>query len=206
MNYEISVIIPTFNREKYIGRCMRSLLTQSIGTDNFEIIIIDDGSTDDTQKILNAFKEDIKILENKKNLGLPASLNKGIKACTGKYVVRVDSDDYVNKDFLKILYLFITHNKNFSAVACDYYLVDNDENFVERVNCEEKPIGCGIIFKKKDLISIGLYNEKFLLNEEKELRKRFENKFSIQRVPLPLYRYRKHDENMSNELNENEKN
>jgi len=200
MNYEISVIIPTFNREKYIGRCMRSLLTQSIGTDNFEIIIIDDGSTDDTQKILNAFKEDIKILENKKNLGLPASLNKGIKACTGKYIVRVDSDDYVNKDFLKILYLFITHNKDFSAVACDYYLVDNDENFVERVNCEEKPIGCGIIFKKKDLISIGLYNEKFLLNEEKELRERFEKKFSIQRVALPLYRYRKHNENMTKNL------
>ena len=200
MNYEISVIIPTFNREKYIGRCMRSLLTQSIGTDNFEIIIIDDGSTDDTQKILNAFKEDIKILENKKNLGLPASLNKGIKACTGKYVVRVDSDDYVNKDFLKILHLFIAHNKDFSAAACDYYLVDNDENFVERVNCEEKPIGCGIIFKKKDLISIGLYNEKFLLNEEKELRERFEKKFSIQRVALPLYRYRKHNENMTNNL------
>ena len=200
MNYEISVIIPTFNREKYIGRCMRSLLTQSIGTDNFEIIIIDDGSTDDTQKILNAFKEDIKILENKKNLGLPASLNKGIKACTGKYVVRVDSDDYVNKDFLKILHLFIAHNKDFSAAACDYYLVDNDENFVERVNCEEKPIGCGIIFKKKDLISIGLYNEKFLLNEEKELRKRFEKKFSIQRVALPLYRYRKHNENMTKNL------
>ena len=204
MKYEISVIIPTYNREKYLGRCMRSLLTQSIGKDNFEIIVIDDGSIDDTKKILNAFKEDIKILDNGKNLGLPASLNRGIKECSGKYVVRVDSDDYVNKDFLKILHLFISNNSDFSAVACDYYLVDDDENFVERINCEEKPIGCGIIFEKKDLISIGLYNEKFLINEEKELRERFEKKFSIQRVPLPLYRYRKHNENMTNEINKNE--
>ena len=204
MNYEISVIIPTFNREKYIGRCMRSLITQSIGTDNFEIIIIDDGSTDDTKKILNTFKNEFKILENGKNLGLPASLNKGINECSGKYVIRVDSDDYVNKDFLKILHLFISHNKDFSAAACDYYLVDDDENFVERVNCEEKPIGCGIIFEKKDLISIGLYNEKFLINEEKELRERFEKKFSIHRVPIPLYRYRKHNENMTNEINKDE--
>ena len=89
MSYEISVIIPTFNREKYIGRCMRSLITQSIGTDNFEIIIIDDGSTDDTKKILNTFKNEFKILENGKNLGLPASLNKGINECSGKYVIRV---------------------------------------------------------------------------------------------------------------------
>ena len=126
---KVSVIVPVYNQQKYIGRCMRSLITQSIGTDNFEIIIIDDGSTDDTKKILNTFKNEFKILENGKNLGLPASLNKGIKACTGKYVVRVDSDDYVNKDFLKILHLFIAHNKDFSAAACDYYLVDNDDAY-----------------------------------------------------------------------------
>ena len=71
------------------------------------------------------------------------------------------------KIFLKIPSFFISHNKDFSAAACDYYLVDDDENFVERVNCEEKPIGCGIIFEKKDLISINLVNEKFLINEKK---------------------------------------
>ena len=64
MNLEISLIIPVFNREKYIGRCLRSLLTQSMGLENFEMIVINDGSTDDTKKILNAFKEDIKIIED----------------------------------------------------------------------------------------------------------------------------------------------
>ena len=83
MSLEISVIIPTFNREKYVGRCIRSLLTQSIGLDNFEMIIIDDGSTDDTKKVLNAFNKDIKIIQNTRNLGLPSSLNIGIKASRG---------------------------------------------------------------------------------------------------------------------------
>lgn len=198
MNLEISIIIPVYNREKYIGRCLRSLLTQSFGVENFEMIVIDDGSTDDTKKILNAFKEDIKIITNEENIGLPASLNKGIKASRGKYIVRVDSDDYVNNDFLKILFLFISLNKEYSAAACDYYLVDDDENLVKRVNCDEQPIGCGIIFETKDLISIGLYNESFLLHEEKELRQRYEKKFSIKRIPLPLYRYRKHSNNITN--------
>ena len=197
MNIEISIIIPVYNREKYIGRCLRSLLTQSFGVKNFEIIVIDDGSTDDTKKILNAFKEDIKIIKNEENIGLPASLNKGIKASRGKYIVRVDSDDYVNKDFLKVLFLFISLNKEYSAVACDYYLVDDDEQLIKRANCDEQPIGCGIMFETKDLISIGLYNENFLLHEEKELRQRYEKKFSIKRIPLPLYRYRKHSNNIT---------
>lgn len=200
MSLEISVIIPTFNREKYIGRCIRSLLTQSIGLTNFEMIIIDDGSTDDTIKVLNAFKNDIKIIQNKKNLGLPASLNIGIKASRGKYLVRVDSDDYVNKEFLKILHLFVSNNLDYSAAACDYFLVDDNENVIERINCDLKPIGCGIIFETKDLISIGLYDENFLLHEEKELRERYEKKYTIKRVPLPLYRYRKHTNNMTNDI------
>ena len=145
MSLEISVIIPTFNREKYIGRCIRSLLTQSIGLTNFEMIVIDDGSTDDSIKVLSAFKNDIKIIQNKKNLGLPTSLNTGIKASRGKYIVRVDSDDYVNKDFLKILHLFVSSNNDYSAAACDYFLVDDDENVIERINCDKNSFGEDVI-------------------------------------------------------------
>tara|TARA_B100000965_G_scaffold406447_1_gene445439 strand:- start:1848 stop:2453 length:606 start_codon:yes stop_codon:yes gene_type:complete len=194
----ISVIVPVFNREKYIGRCLRSLISQSIGRENFEIIVVDDGSKDDTTKILKAFEDEIKIIKNKENLGLPTALNKGIKKATGRYIVRVDSDDYVNSEFLKILHLFVSENTDYDAAACDYYLVDDDENVIERINCDESPIGCGIIFETKHLIEIGLYNENFFLNEEKELRERYLKKFNIKRVSLPLYRYRKHNNNMTN--------
>lgn len=195
---KVSVIVPVFNREKFIGRCLRSLLSQSIGTKSFEIILVDDGSTDSTKKIYEAFSDEIKIIQHKTNLGLPSALNTGIKKAKGRFLVRVDSDDYVNSEFLQILFLFISENVNFDAVACDYLLVDDREQTIKRFDCLKDPIGCGIMFKTNHLIEIGLYNEKFLLHEEKELRQRFEKKYSINRVPLPLYRYRKHASNMTN--------
>ena len=195
---KVSVIVPVFNREKFIGRCLRSLLSQSIGTKSFEIILVDDGSTDSTKKIYEAFSDEIKIIQHKTNLGLPSALNTGIKKAKGRFLVRVDSDDYVNSEFLQILFLFISENVNFDAVACAYLLVDDREQTIKRFDCLKDPIGCGIMFKTNHLIEIGLYNEKFLLHEEKELRQRFEKKYSINRVPLPLYRYRKHASNMTN--------
>lgn len=197
-NTKISVIVPVYNREKFIGRCLRSLLSQSMGLNNFEILLVDDGSTDATNKIYESFSDEIRIIKHKKNLGLPSALNTGIKKAKGRYVVRVDSDDYVNSEFLQILFLFIAENPKYDAVACDYYIVNDREQTIKRVNCSKSPIGCGIMFKTENLVEIGLYNEKFFLHEEKELRLRFEKKYSIERVPLPLYRYRKHESNMTN--------
>lgn len=196
---KISVIVPVYNREKFIGRCLRSLISQSIGINNFEIILVDDGSTDSSNKIYQAFSDEIRVIKHKKNLGLPTSLNTGIKKAKGRFLVRVDSDDYVNSEFLQILFLFMSENPDYDAVSCDYLLVDDKEQTLKRVNCLKNPIGCGIMFKTNHLIEIGLYNEKFLLHEEKELRARFEKKYSISRVPLPLYRYRKHSSNMTND-------
>ena len=198
-NLQISIIVPVFNREKFIGRCLRSLLSQTFGVNNFEIILVDDGSTDSTEKIYKTFSNDITIIKLKKNYGLPTALNKGIKSAKGRFVIRVDSDDYVNSQFLQVLYLFISENPEIDAVACDYLLVDDKEETIKRFDCLKKPIGCGILFKTEHLVEIGLYNEKFLLHEEKELRIRFEKKYTINRVPLALYRYRKHSSNMTND-------
>ena len=193
---KVSVIIPVFNQEKYIGRCLRSILSQSFEESFYEVIVIDDGSSDYSIKILEAFSDKIKIIKHKKNLGLPSALNSGIKNAKGKYLVRLDSDDYVNFDYLNILYLFIEYN-NFDAVGCDYYLVNDNEEILEKRNCLEYPIGCGIIFRVDQLVDIGMYDKNFLINEEVELRKRFEKKYSVERVPLPLYRYRQHLSNMT---------
>ena len=132
-NPHISVIVPVFNQEKFIRRCLRSILDQDFD-EKFEIILVDDGSTDKTSKAVNLFRDEIKIIKNKKNIGLPASLNKAIKLAKAPYIIRVDSDDYVNSNYLRILYLFLILNNNFDAVACDYYLVDDKENIIERVS------------------------------------------------------------------------
>lgn len=195
---KISVIVPTFNQEKYLGRCLRSLMDQSLNKTDYEIILINDGSKDKTKFAANLFKEEIILINNKKNMGLPYSINKGILASKGRFVVRVDSDDYVNREFLNILNNFLTYNTDFDAVSCDYFVVNDSEKIINRENSNKKPIGCGIMFRMEHLLELGLYDKKFLVHEDKDFRYRFLKKYKIFRIPLPLYRYRKHNKNITN--------
>lgn len=196
----ISVLVPVHNQEKYIGRCLRSLLAQNYPRDKFEIIVIDDGSHDRTSYALELFSDEIVLVENEKNLGLPASLNRGLSVARAPFVVRVDSDDYVNANFLHLLNLFLAENRNMDAIACDYLVVDDREEVLSRKNCLEEPIACGIMFRTEQLMEIGLYDESFLLHEDLDLRYRFLKKYKIHRLELPLYRYRRHESNITNDI------
>ena len=195
---KISVIVPAYNQEKYLGRCLRSLLDQTLEIKDYEIIVINDGSKDKTNFVTDLFKDEIKVIKNRSNKGLPHSINQGILAAKGRYVVRVDSDDYVNKEFLNIPYNFLSSNPEIDAVSCDYFLVDEKEIILSRENSEKNPVGCGIMFRVEHLLELGLYDNSFLVHEDKDLRYRFLKKYKIFRIPLPLYRYRKHNNNITN--------
>lgn len=200
MSALVSVIVAAHDEERYIGRCLRSLLAQRFARSQFEIVVVDDGSTDRTSAILETFGADIRVIRNDKNLGLPASLNKAITSTHSKFVVRVDADDYVNAAFLDVLYLFLAENPGFDAAACDYLLVDDREEVLRRADAMKEPIACGIMFRTEQLIDIGLYDESFLRHEDRDLRVRFLDRYSIHHVPLPLYRYRRHDDNITNDV------
>ena len=195
----VSVIVPVHNQEKYIGRCLRSALNQSLERESYEVIVINDGSTDRTGDGLHHFIGDIRLLENAECMGLPSAINTGIKEARGQFIVRLDSDDYVHQDFLKLLIMHLRMNNNFDAVATDYLLIDDHENILGQVNCLEEPIGCGVMFRIEHLIDIGLYDEAFLSREDEDLRLRFEKRYAVERIALPLYRYRRHDSNMTND-------
>jgi glycosyltransferase involved in cell wall biosynthesis len=194
----VSVIVAAYNAEKFIGRCLRSLLYQTLPREKYEIIVINDGSTDRTSYALELFHDAIHIITNRQNMGLPASVNKGILVAKAPFVVRVDADDYVNFNFLNFLQFYLDQNPTFDAVACDYWIFNDDEEWLSRVNCMERPIACGILFRKNQLIEIGMYDEQFLRHEDRDLRIRFEKKYSINRLELPLYRYRRHEDNITN--------
>lgn len=195
----VSVIVTAYNQERYIGRCIRSLINQNFNESDFEIIVVDDASTDRTRYALELFGEDIRVMTNETNLGLPGSLNRGIKAAKGRFIVRVDGDDYVHGEYINVLSLHLALNNDLDAVACDYYLVDDHESILATENCLSEPIGCAIMFRVEHLIELGMYDEKFLAHEDKDLRIRFLEKHKIQRVPVPLYRYRRHGNNMTND-------
>lgn len=195
----VSLVVAVRNQEKYIGRCIRSVLNQTYPTADYEVIVINDASTDRTLFALEQFENDIRLINNAGQKGLPGSLNVGIRAARGRFVVRIDGDDYVHAEYVNALSMHLALNTWMDAVACDYNLVADNDEVIGHVNCEDKPIGCGIMFRIDQLVELGLYDEQFLLHEDKDLRIRFLEKYKIHRVALPLYRYRRHNENMTND-------
>jgi glycosyltransferase involved in cell wall biosynthesis len=195
---EISVIVSSYNHEKWIERCIRSIVHQDdIAPQDYEILVVNDGSTDNTAIVLQNldFIPELRIIHNEANLGLPVSLNRAIRKALGRYVVRVDSDDYIARRFLSLMRMFMNMNRDYQAVAVDYLRVDEFENPIERINCFENQIACGVMFRKECLFDIGLYDESFRMREGHDLRRRFEEKFRVGRLEFPLYKYRYHDHN-----------
>lgn len=196
----VSVLVPIFNHERFLGRCLRSLLNQTLERASFEIIAVDDGSTDNSASVARQFGDKLKIASHASNLGLPSALNTALSVAAGELVVRVDSDDYVNANFLKSLTEHLMKAQTVDAVACDYVVVDDNESVIEVVDCEARPIGCGILFRKRDVLEVGGYDPEFIRAEDAEFRLRFEERYQIARLDVPLYRYRRHETNITNDL------
>ncbi len=204
INRRISVIVCAYNQGKWIIDCIKSIKNQkNITKKEFEIILVNDCSTDETHSVIKKIKQykNFHYIKNNKNLGLPKSINKAIKKSKGKYIVRVDADDYVEKNFLSISRSFLEFNPKYQAVAVDYYKVNEKNIIIEKVNSSKKEIACGVMFLKKNLFLIGLYNEKFKMREGHELKKRFTKKFKLGRVKTPLYNYRQHENNRTKNKN-----
>ncbi len=124
MHPKISVIIPVYNVEKYLRRCLNSVLSQSF--DNWEAICINDGSTDNSLVILDKYASKdsrIKVI-SQKNMGLSMARNNGLAQACGKYICFLDSDDFIDKNFLLNLYKEITQTKADVAMAPTRYLND----------------------------------------------------------------------------------
>ncbi len=193
----ISVIITTYNYGKYIERAIRSCIDQTLDNSNYEIIIVNDCSTDFTEKILENYQSEVRVFNLKKNIGLSAARNFGIKQSKGQFIVFLDADDYLHSEILRVEKLFLEENSKLDAVSVDYYQVDERGNRKQLFNAEENPIACGIMFRKDLLYDVGLYDENFRAREEEELRVRFEKKYTIHNLSIPLYRYWIHDDNLT---------
>ncbi len=124
MDPKISVVIPCYNGAKYIGKCLESVINQSYT--NLEIILVDDGSTDNTEKIVSAFLSDSRIKYIKQENGGEASArNTGIKSSTGEYIGFVDADDYIDSKMYDKLYKAIEKTDADIAV-CNYNQIYDD--------------------------------------------------------------------------------
>jgi glycosyltransferase involved in cell wall biosynthesis len=180
----VSIILPTYNRELYIKRAIDSVLNQTYR--NIELIVIDDSSSDNTFQIISEIaRKDSRviILKNKENLGLVKNLNKGIELAKGKYVARLDDDDFWS-DFKKIekQVFFLEKNKDYGLVGGGMIKIDAKNN--ERARClfpeKDKDIRkiillynpfvhTSVVFRKDVFNKVGGYDERFLYFEDWDL-------------------------------------
>lgn len=193
----VSLIITCYNYARYVERALRSALEQSLSRSDFEIIVVNDASTDQSSQILQNFSEEVRVFNLDQNLGLAGARNFGLQKSRGQFVVFLDADDYIHRDLLWAERLFLNENNSIDAVSCDYYLVDERGKHLRHVNAVEEPIACGIMFRKDFLFDIGLYDEDFRAREEEDLRIRWTGKYNIHNLNIPLYRYRQHDNNLT---------
>lgn len=104
----ISVIVPVYNVEKYIRKCVSSLLSQTY--ENIEILLIDDGSTDNSGRICDSYNNSKIKVTHKENGGLSSARNLGLKLAKGEYIAFLDSDDYADEKMIETMYSLITEN------------------------------------------------------------------------------------------------
>ena len=178
---KFSIVVPVYNVEKYINKALDSILNQTYN--NFEVIIVNDGSTDNSQKIIDKYTKLDKRFKSYKKVtgGLSSTRNFGIKYTTGDYLLFIDSDDYIEKDYLEQANKVIKKNKvdilktNMVIVNEEYKIVRKEKllnktgyvNFNDLTKLEFLDTACGYIYnldfykKNKFTFAEGLYHEDF---------------------------------------------
>lgn len=134
---KLSIIIPVYNVEKYVGACIESIFKQRISENEFEVILINDGSTDNSLNIIQEYEKrysNITII-SQKNQGLSTTRNNGIKSAKGEYLLFVDSDDLIIDNTLKVMLHIATQNQ-VDILKGDYVKANNQEieNGIEIAN------------------------------------------------------------------------
>ena len=214
--YEITVGVCCYKQKEWLHRCLRSLSNQTLSKSKFEVVVVNDDPEESLEDIINIFNDkiNIRLINNDQNYGLPTSLNKILKSSTAKFFVRVDCDDYVSSHYLYVLSKFLESNTgpriinsdcNYQAVACDYFKVDDTNVILSRHNSEKEFIACGVMYTYESLANLGFYNEEYKMREGHELQKRFNEKYRTYHLRMPLYRYRIHNDNRTNNSNNTQK-
>ena len=186
-----SIILPTYNRASFLRRSIGSILSQTFS--DFELLIIDDASTDNTKEIIDGFKDErIRYIRNEKNIERSASRNKGIELSTGKYICFLDSDDAFRQDHLKIFYDFIINNNEPSGLIYSAFQrnFDNgeteeismfpaqEENIIEWIIKEQLPPPSTVCIRKEILVKPN-FNANFVINEDVELWVRIASEYPL---------------------------
>ena len=141
----ISVIVPVYKTEKYLNKCIESIVNQTY--ENLEIILVDDGSPDNCPSICDSWAEKDKRIKviHKENAGVSAARNSALEIFSGKYVSFVDSDDWIDNDCIEYLYNSVVSTGADVVCACIYYEYLNKKGKV--LSCDDEVINDTVLKK-----------------------------------------------------------
>ena len=202
---KVSVYITAYNYGKYLKRSIESVIDQTLS--DWELIIINDGSTDDTEKILKDYEGDEKIrVINQENKGLNVSNNIALRLAKGSYIMRLDADDYLANNALHKLASYLDSNLDKDLVYPNYFEVDDQDNIlsevilrpIEELNLLDMPAhGACTMFRTKVLKMLGGYIEDYSCQDGYELWLRFIQNHTPGNVNDKLFYYRQHANSLS---------
>ncbi len=200
---KISVLMPAYNAEKYIKEAIDSILAQTFS--DFELIIIDDGSTDRTAEIVNDYSDSrIRFCPNEKNMGVAATLNRGLGLASGEYIARMDADDISKAERFSKQVGYLDAHADIAVCGtsielfCDGTVIGTRFPSTEPEKLKEDLFfSCGIahpsvMMRKAAILELGGYDPAFNGMEDYELWCRVAEKNKIAVLPEILFRYRIH--------------
>ncbi len=214
---KISIVTPNFNYEKFIGKTIESIIYQNY--DNYEHIIVDDGSTDNSVEIINKYihSNDNKIvLIRQENKGQTPAINVGMKKATGDIICWINSDDTFCPNVFVEIINFFDKNPNCDIVFGDMNVTDLNGDFIYRrrhLNFNYK-IACllgfttvlssnAIFWKKEAMQKNGLFDETLKCNMDGDFFHRLTKNMTVKRISLPLANFRKQPYTKASEKNKN---
>ena len=206
MNELVSVIMPIFNGEKYLKEAIESILNQTF-TD-FEFIIIDDGSTDNSLRIIQSFDDRrIDLLKNFENKGIVYSLNKGITSSQGKYIARMDADDISLPNRFEEQLLYLEKHNNIDIIGGSVILINKNgiirKKDIRKLSHQQIntsllftcPIYHPTILGRREVFMSLIYDNQFTGLEDWELWTRIIKQYKMMNIKTIVLKYRLHNDN-----------
>jgi len=198
----VSVLMSVYNNEKYILDSIKSIIKQSYK--NIEIIIINDCSDDKSRELIRSFNDSrIKLYDNKKNIGLTKSLNKGIKKCRGKYIARIDADDIMHPKRIEKQVEFMEKKNKVAVLGTALTLIDENNkiigkrdypvNKIKRIILRRNPLAHPSVMIRKNMLPKKGYDERLKTAQDYDLWLRINKKNKIANLSEYLLKYRLHE-------------
>lgn len=203
---KVTVYIPSYNYERYLDRAIRSVISQTMS--DWELIVIDDGSTDNTHEVLSKYEghDKIRVVEQE-NKGLNVTNNIAVRLANGQYIMRLDADDFLDENTLLILSNILDTKKDVGLVYPDYYHIDENENIIdivrrkkigEEVELLDLPAhGACTMIRRECLIELGGYHEEFSCQDGYDLWLKMIRRYEPYNVNIPLFYYRQHSKSLT---------